>query len=114
MTAVQQWIVAVEDPGEQPVPTPEDVTREWHVTPAEARVVCLLAGGLSVQQIADTLRLSVHTVRSQLKGVYAKTGMTSQLEVVRGLLTRCRDGYATARPDEPIVTVSNGRQGDKP
>ncbi len=97
MTAVQQWIVAIEDPDERPVPTPEDVTREWHVTPAEARVVCLLAGGRSVQQIADTLRLSVHTVRSQLKGVYAKTGMTSQLEVVRGLLTSAVGAAARLR-----------------
>jgi DNA-binding CsgD family transcriptional regulator/PAS domain-containing protein len=87
MTAVQQWVVAIEDPSERSAPMPEVVAREWHVTPAESRVVCLLAGGASVPQIAATLHVSEHTVRSQLKSVYGKTGMTSQLEVVRRLLS---------------------------
>ncbi|SRR6266478_4098162 len=88
MTAVQQWLVAIEDPGARQAPSPDEVAREWHVTPAEARVVCLLAGGASVAQIASTLHVSEHTVRSQLKSVYAKTGLTSQLAVVRRLLSR--------------------------
>jgi DNA-binding CsgD family transcriptional regulator len=86
MTAIRQWIVAIHDPTPAETPAPEDVARQWLVTPAEARVVCLLARGSTVQQIADSLSLSVHTVRSQLKAVYAKTGLTSQLEVVRRLL----------------------------
>ena len=87
MTTVQQWIVAIEDPRAQPAPAADKVASEWHITPAEARVVCLLAGGGSVSQIAAMLHVSAHTVRSQLKSVYAKTGMTSQLEVVRRMLT---------------------------
>src|SRR6266478_1352519 len=87
MTAVQQWIVVIKDPSELPVPAPDDVAREWHVTPAEARVICLLARGSSVVRIAAIHGVSAHTVRSQLKSVYAKTGITSQLEVVRRLLT---------------------------
>jgi DNA-binding CsgD family transcriptional regulator len=87
MTAVQQWVVAIEDPGARQAPRPDEVAREWQITPAEARVVCLLAGGASAAQISAMLHVSEHTVRSQLKSVYAKTGMTSQLEVVRRLLS---------------------------
>jgi DNA-binding CsgD family transcriptional regulator len=94
MTAVQQWIVAIQEPAQFSTPTPGDVSREWHVTAAEARVVCLLASGSTIQEIAGTLRVSIHTVRSQLKAVYAKTGLTSQLEVVRRLLAGAADTAA--------------------
>jgi DNA-binding CsgD family transcriptional regulator len=53
------------------------------LTPSERRVAELAAAGLSNQQIAAQLYLSVTTVKTHLRAVYAKLGVTS-----RGQLTR--------------------------
>jgi DNA-binding CsgD family transcriptional regulator len=87
ITVTQQWIVMIQERNEIHLPEPDNLAHEWHITPAEARVACLLAGGSSVAQIAAALHVSTHTVRTQLKSVYAKTGAASQLEVVRRLLS---------------------------
>jgi DNA-binding CsgD family transcriptional regulator len=86
-SATRQWMLVIQVPSELRLPASEDVAHEWRITSAEARVACLLAGGSSVAQIAATLHVSTHTVRTQLKSVYAKTGAASQLEVVRRLLS---------------------------
>jgi len=53
------------------------------LTPSERRVAELAAAGLSNQQAAAQLYLSVTTVKAHLRAVYAKLGVTS-----RGQLTR--------------------------
>ena len=53
------------------------------LTPSEQRVAELAAAGLSNQQAAAQLYLSVTTVKAHLRAVYAKLGVTS-----RGQLTR--------------------------
>jgi len=55
-------------------------------TRAEARLGSLLAAGVSLEEAAETLSISIHTVRSQLKTVFAKTGVTRQAELVALLL----------------------------
>lgn len=55
----------------------------FDLTPAEARVARALASGLSVEEIALRHTISRETVRTQLKGVMAKTATTRQSELVR-------------------------------
>lgn len=55
-------------------------------TPAEARVAARLASGLSVEEIASEGRISVTTVRSQLKALFEKSGTNRQADLVRLLL----------------------------
>lgn len=55
-------------------------------TRAEARLASMLAEGISLEEAAATLSISIHTVRSQLKTVFAKTGVTRQAELVALLL----------------------------
>ena len=52
------------------------------LTEAEAEISCELAQGRSLSEIARSVGVSVNTVRSQLKGIFAKTGTHKQIEVV--------------------------------
>lgn len=54
----------------------------FDLTAAEARVARGLACGEKPSALAERFGLSVGTVRTQLKGVYAKTGVRSQIELV--------------------------------
>ncbi|HZZ77939.1 MAG TPA: helix-turn-helix transcriptional regulator [Gemmataceae bacterium] len=62
---------------------PEETLRNaFHLTEAESRVAARLAKGRGIDDIADELRLSNETVRSQLKAVFAKTNTHRQAELV--------------------------------
>lgn len=64
---------------------------------AEARVTAYLAAGSSLAAIAEDFHLSIHTVRTELKSVFRKTGASSQAELIRAILTSpaCRFGTAS-------------------
>jgi len=59
----------------------------FDLTPAEARVARLVADGMRIQQISNTLGTSAMTVRTQLKAVFAKTGVGRQADLVSLLAT---------------------------
>jgi DNA-binding CsgD family transcriptional regulator len=63
-----------------------DLERVFGMTPAEARMVCGLLKGLSLEEYAREARVSPATVRTQLKHVFAKTGATSQSALMRLVL----------------------------
>jgi DNA-binding CsgD family transcriptional regulator len=67
---------------------------------SEFRVCSLLDRGLRPKQIAEEMGLSIATVRSHLRGVYAKTELTGQFEVVQRL----------GREHTNAVTASPGHQ----
>jgi DNA-binding CsgD family transcriptional regulator len=66
---------------------PESLRVAFDVTPAEARVASLLIQGVDPSRIADTLQLSKHTVRNELKSMFQKTRTNRQSELVRLLLS---------------------------
>lgn len=53
------------------------------LTPRELRVLRHVGSGLGNQQIAERLKVSSSTVRSHLKHVYRKLGLTTRAEAVR-------------------------------
>jgi DNA-binding NarL/FixJ family response regulator len=55
------------------------------LTPGEQRVADLVAGGLSNKEVAARLYLSVATVDTHLRGVYAKLGIRSRTQLARRL-----------------------------
>lgn len=55
----------------------------FDLTPAEAKVVQSLASGLTINQIAAASGLSVATLRTQLRSVFAKTGTARQAELLQ-------------------------------
>ncbi len=52
------------------------------LTARESEVAALLAEGLSNHEIADSLFISEHTVKSHLKSIFQKTGATSRTRAV--------------------------------
>ncbi|MEZ5738385.1 MAG: helix-turn-helix transcriptional regulator [Burkholderiaceae bacterium] len=59
------------------------VAAAFDLTPAEAQVSVLLAEGLSPDDIARHRHVSPHTVRTQLRMVHGKVGITRQADLVR-------------------------------
>ena len=65
-----------------PLPTPSCLEQIFGLTPAEARLTLLLVGGKTLAEVAETLHLSIATMRSQLKAVFDKTHTHRQAELV--------------------------------
>jgi DNA-binding CsgD family transcriptional regulator len=71
--------------GEQLELDPFVVAAAFDLTPGEARVAVATAHGASPDQIASQYAVSVHTVRSQLRAIFGKTGTSRQSELVSQL-----------------------------
>ncbi|NIQ01379.1 MAG: hypothetical protein GWM98_14070, partial [Nitrospinaceae bacterium] len=56
---------------------------QFGLTNAEAAVMHELDKGLNLDQIAESIHISKHTVRDHLKSIYQKTGTRRQVELVR-------------------------------
>ncbi len=69
-------------PEERPEVAPEVLENLFSLTPAEAAVASLLAEGLSVEESAAALGISVHTARAHLRAIFSKTGVSRQTELV--------------------------------
>lgn len=62
------------------------IAQVFGLSPAEAEVALLLAQGHSLRSAAQTLAVSEHTVRTQTKKIYARTGCAGQVELLRSIL----------------------------
>ena len=52
------------------------------ISERELEVLALLADGLTYQEIAQTMFVSVNTVKSHLKSIYGKLGVHNRREAV--------------------------------
>jgi DNA-binding NarL/FixJ family response regulator len=57
----------------------------YELTPREQQVTQLLVRGLTIDDIAQALWLSRHTVRDHVKAIFAKAGVTSRPELTAKL-----------------------------
>jgi len=65
-------------------------SKGWQLlTPREAQVVALVAEGLSNNEVARELTLSVHTVKKYLFGIFDKLGVSSRVELVLHAVNHC-------------------------
>jgi DNA-binding CsgD family transcriptional regulator len=92
--------VFVSVPGAAHLPR-ERVAAMYGLTRAEARLASLLADGIDLEEVAETLAVSIQTVRSQLKSIFSKTGVTRQAELVALLLT----DMLTDQVDGPLEAI---------
>jgi DNA-binding CsgD family transcriptional regulator len=79
--------VFLSDPNLQQPISIESLVSVYGLTPSEAQVAISLANGHSIDQIANQSHHSAHTIRSQLKSVFRKTGVSRQSELIKLLLT---------------------------
>lgn len=80
-------VLLVTDP-EKPVNFPDDVLRALYgLTPAQTEVANGLLTGYTLGEIATLRRVSVGTVRQQVKSILTKTGARRQSDLVRLLMT---------------------------
>ena len=57
----------------------------YGLTPAETRLSTMLLQGATLSEIAEQVAVSMNTVRTQLKSIFAKTGIKRQADLVRKL-----------------------------
>lgn len=79
-------LMLVADTDNVSVPNAELLKLLFDLTPVEALLARSLADGLSLAEIAARRRVSEATVRTQLKAVFHKTGVTRQTSLVRLLV----------------------------
>jgi DNA-binding CsgD family transcriptional regulator len=65
--------------------TCEPQRKLYELTQREQQVTQLLVRGLAIDEIAQTLWLSRHTVRDHVKAIFSKTGVTSRPELTAKL-----------------------------
>ncbi len=80
-------LILISDPLRSPTLPAMRLQLLYKLTPAEARLAMALARGASLQTFATERKLSVNTVRFQLRQVLEKTDTKRQAELVRLLLT---------------------------
>jgi len=59
----------------------------YGLTPTEARLVCGLVSGGRMEDLATEWRVSLHTLRAQLKQIFAKTETRRQSDLIKLVLT---------------------------
>lgn len=77
------WLVLLMDPERRMEVSVELIERDLKITTREAEVAALLLAGYAVHDIAARLNVSPHTVRTQLKSIFGKTGVHTQAELIR-------------------------------
>lgn len=87
VSSAPRWLVLLFDPEQRLLPTADVIARDLGITGREAELAAQLSLGLSLHQVSQRLGISIHTARVHLKSIYAKTGMNSQAQIVRRIVT---------------------------
>jgi len=90
--------VFLSDPEQLGTPREEWLQDLYGLTRVESRLAVLMCQGLTPDEIAKKLRISVHTVRAYLKDVFLKMGVNRQAAMVRRLV----DGPGQLRTDSAL------------
>ena len=79
------FLVLVTSPNQQRVVSVRQLMQLFHLTPAEARVAHMLASGRTLEAYSREQAVKMSTARTQLRGVFDKTGV-SGLQALQRLL----------------------------
>ncbi|MEJ0051744.1 MAG: LuxR C-terminal-related transcriptional regulator [Methylovirgula sp.] len=86
MFQMAKAILTIIDPYDRPDIAHDRLMRLLGLTPAEARVAKELARGATLAEIADEFNLSMKTVRTQLRSIFAKTETHRQSDLIALLM----------------------------
>lgn len=79
-------ILVIYDPRFEPLPSPSFLSNTFQFTAQENNIALFLSKGMDLKEIARELKISLHTVRTHLKHIYAKTNTSRQAELMKLLL----------------------------
>jgi DNA-binding CsgD family transcriptional regulator/PAS domain-containing protein len=89
-------IVYLHDRANTERPTPTQLRDFYGMTAAQARLAGLVYSGKTIADAAEELHVSVNTARTHMRGIYAKTGVSSQTELI-SLLASGLKTYGTRK-----------------
>ncbi|HTV95847.1 MAG TPA: helix-turn-helix transcriptional regulator [Steroidobacteraceae bacterium] len=78
-----RWMLLLFDPDRRVAASRERIALDLKISAREAQLAALLAAGYDLRAIAQRMHISVHTARTHLKTIFGKTGLHSQVELVR-------------------------------
>jgi len=79
----ERWLLLVEMPRHDLAEVAQRVADLFGLSPAEVRVLALLLEGHAAADIASRTSTSMPTVRTHIRGIFGKTGVTRQVDLVR-------------------------------
>jgi DNA-binding CsgD family transcriptional regulator len=82
-----RWLILIFDPERRIEASLELIAHDLAISSSEANVATLLAAGYRLPEVARRLGVSEHTVRSQLKSIFRKTGTRTQADLIRRIAT---------------------------
>lgn len=87
-------ILIIFDPERSPRSSLATVKGALALTDAEASLAFVLFTGVTLQEAATRLELSVNTCKTQLKSIYAKTGCRSHVDLAKVLMMVFQNGIS--------------------
>jgi DNA-binding CsgD family transcriptional regulator/PAS domain-containing protein len=85
-------VIHLHDPNTAANVDPRRLTDFYGFTKAQARLAAKLFNGHTINEAAEALHISVNTARTHMRGIYAKTGVRTQAELL-GLLSSGLTSY---------------------
>ncbi|WP_430398785.1 helix-turn-helix transcriptional regulator [Ferrovibrio sp.] len=80
-------VIFINNPDDERSPGEAVLMTQFRFTPAETRLAAALLDGEQLEEYAERASLSLHTVKSQLRQVFAKAGVSRQAEFIRKALS---------------------------
>jgi DNA-binding CsgD family transcriptional regulator/PAS domain-containing protein len=83
VTGDPRWMLLLFDPDRRIRLSIELIALDLGISVREAEVAALLVEGCDLKTVSDRLNVSLHTVRTHVKSIFAKSGIHSQTELIR-------------------------------
>lgn len=81
-------MLLIRDPEKDAVPAWAELKNRYDMTEAEVEITQALASGMTIREIGNHRHVSYHTVRSQVKAIFQKTGCHRQAELMTLILKK--------------------------